>query len=1197
MTQESDSIKTDISPQAAKLVGGASAAGDVRSEAPSPDVSKMTNFQNKALRILTLCARKLFDYSGEIFAVSCGLAMFWLYAMSLLLTQQSVDITRFRPDAERWFSDAFDGNNAQLGSMSLRWLPATDAVVLDLQNVTVNGADGELIQDYKTINIAVPLSRVIAAQPTPTHVKIRGGSLTWLEDENGGLVAGLGRPDTVGRLGPVFRGKLQATGVEGAYNRDNLRFMFAGFTALEIQNTELYYSSEINNLDVVINLDNLSLVQDNAELNLNISGNIQQDGSLAPIDIKLATDTNFSRFEGSLRTRNARLDLIAPRQGRYEIFSGLAAPIDLDVNSIFSQEDGLQSSRVELEIGTGSLALKEANYAFKSALIIADLEPGQQRMEIKKVALVSDRLRFSGAGELSQLGALNDGDINSSPVFDVSLVNVTIDATPVFEAPLNFTSAQASGQIDFDARSLSLSKLSLNIDPTSDRDLQAAEFENRFGINLSVDARQNPETGQLEMLKASGFMNGTISPQDLLKIWPPKAADGARRWVDNSLKSAVIQGFKFQTNLDADYFANPSFSEEYINAELDIRDGRVKYMRDMPALENVVAKGRLIGNRIEADIKSATVGGLNIETGSVTIPRIFPIGGDIIIDMTGTGQASDMLSLIDNEPFKFATNYGVDPVQFGGQGKIDMRITRPMLVYFDQNRIEYSVKGNFTNASTPFEILGQKLTEGDIYLEADKTGMSMTGPVTIGPWPVKLEWQEFFGEDPPPTRYNIEGSLDHDMLDKLGVGAREFFDGVVNLEIEAMGRGLDVTTASLAADLTQAEFSVLNVWAKPVGQDGQLFAELERGASGSIRLPSLMLTAPGLEVLGELEIEQNLQLKLLDISKMRIDGLINAAVQLKPDAQNSRLSLFVKGEYLDVSPWTNSLLGRRNDSSIDVPLIMTATIDELTLKDNYILSDAKFLFTHTGNVLSNLRLGGVTNDGDFTAELVTNSDDDTRLVSIEIPDASKAAAAFLGLNSTEGGNLDIKAKLAPIDSDGMIVGNAEMSDFKLKRAPFMAQILSLASLTGLVDTLGGDGLSFDRFELPFTFSDDLFQVRGARLYGPALGMTGDGDIQIDTRVLDIDGTVVPAYNANTIFSDIPVLGSLIGKKGEGVFALNYDVSGPFEKVKISVNPLSALTPGFLRGIFQPQREKLPEEVLEQIQAVRPRPESDKAKGK
>ena len=149
-------------------------------------------------------------------------------------------------------------------------------------------------------------------------------------------------------------------------------------------------------------------------------------------------------------------------------------------------------------------------------------------------------------------------------------------------------------------------------------------------------------------------------------------------------------------------------------------------------------------------------------------------------------------------------------------------------------------------------------------------------------------------------------------------------------------------------------------------------------------------------------------------------------------------------------------------------------------------------------------------------------------------------------------------------------------------------MLSVGSLTGLFDTLNGEGMSFDTFNIPFSLRDGEINVRNARVSGPALGMTGDGDIRFKDRLIDLDGALVPAYTANSLLGDIPVLGNLlVGKKGEGIFALSYTVQGPFDEVQVAVNPLAALTPGFLRGIFKPKRNKLPEETLEEIKSVVP----------
>ena len=42
---------------------------------------------------------------------------------------------------------------------------------------------------------------------------------------------------------------------------------------------------------------------------------------------------------------------------------------------------------------------------------------------------------------------------------------------------------------------------------------------------------------------------------------------------------------------------------------------------------------------------------------------------------------------------------------------------------------------------------------------------------------------------------------------------------------------------------------------------------------------------------------------------------------------------------------------------------------------------------------------------------------------------------------------------------------------------------------------------------------------------------------------------------------------LTGGEGDGLLAVTYAMSGSIEDPKVKVNPLSALAPGFLRGLF------------------------------
>ena len=68
--------------------------------------------------------------------------------------------------------------------------------------------------------------------------------------------------------------------------------------------------------------------------------------------------------------------------------------------------------------------------------------------------------------------------------------------------------------------------------------------------------------------------------------------------------------------------------------------------------------------------------------------------------------------------------------------------------------------------------------------------------------------------------------------------------------------------------------------------------------------------------------------------------------------------------------------------------------------------------------------------------------------------------------------------------------------------------------------------------------------------------------------MDIEGTIVPAYMFNALLGNIPILGRLFSpEQGGGLFAATYKVQGPLADPAVTVNPLAALTPGFLRGLF------------------------------
>jgi len=165
-------------------------------------------------------------------------------------------------------------------------------------------------------------------------------------------------------------------------------------------------------------------------------------------------------------------------------------------------------------------------------------------------------------------------------------------------------------------------------------------------------------------------------------------------------------------------------------------------------------------------------------------------------------------------------------------------------------------------------------------------------------------------------------------------------------------------------------------------------------------------------------------------------------------------------------------------------------------------------------------------------------------------------------------------------------GVLKVQNYAMIDAPAFAELIGVMSLTGVLDALQGEGLNFDIFEAPFKLERGVLELSDSRASGPTIGVTASGTLDMDNKLMDIKGTVVPAYAINALLGKIPIIGELFTgpEKGGGLFAATYTMKGVGENVEITVNPLSALAPGALRGIFtgSDKETEIPEKVVPKV---------------
>ena len=152
-----------------------------------------------------------------------------------------------------------------------------------------------------------------------------------------------------------------------------------------------------------------------------------------------------------------------------------------------------------------------------------------------------------------------------------------------------------------------------------------------------------------------------------------------------------------------------------------------------------------------------------------------------------------------------------------------------------------------------------------------------------------------------------------------------------------------------------------------------------------------------------------------------------------------------------------------------------------------------------------------------------------------------------------------------------VSGALSVRDFVLRNEPALGRLLQEGvSQRGeeRAAQLDASAVGFNRLAVTFRKNDGRFDIREAIINGPSIGMTLEGMIDYPRNRVNMSGTFVPAYGVNNLFSKVPLFGPILGGgTNEGLFGVNFRVSGPASAPTLNINPLSAIAPGFIRKIF------------------------------
>ena len=1083
------------------------------------------------------------DALGEAVAIAMGLAAAWCLALAALVERGGADVTALVPSVEEGIARAFEGAGAEVGSLRLVVVPEEDRATLLGSDIVVRGDAGELDR-LERLRADVRLSSLSGGAVELLALDVVGGTLSVVRGESGEVVAGLGPPDALGTLGPTV--EIGGEGAGGALPLTSVR----GAT--------VHLVDRRDGVDWVLR-DTAARASRRAggETRARVVGRLESGGVSAPLTVGYAELDGVSTLSVAAGTDD--LSAFAAERGPLSQLARLRMPVKR-LRAERVAEGGAASLEFELEAGPGEVATP----AVEVESLTASGSYSGNVLRLDAVTLETGVVSFAGQAEVT----LRRGDAleRVEAELDLSQFAARVGALPVDELKLDTPELK----VVWEPGRVSL--------PRFDVGLAGARFRGSAAAELGAG---------LESLELAVDADGSLAPATLLSLWPEDFVGGARRWIARSVLDGRIEDLRLRADLPPSFFKGEDESgeraaipDEAMELTFRVEDGRVRYISTMTPLEGASGRGRLTGNTFTFDLEAGRVGELGVRSARVSMPRLVPKGGDFTIDVRGEGEAEKLLRLIDEEPFRYASRYNLDPSQFSGRGEVEMTVTRPLREFITMDQVSYRVAGDFTGVSIPFALAGQELSDGELRIEADATKLSLEGPVSFGPWRPNLTYLDTLGDDgSTPTRARLEGVLGREALDGFGIGMRQYIGGDVPVTVDAVSDGLALLYADVEADLSGAELNLPPWWSKREGVPATVRMQVSRGVDESVELDGVELSAEGMELRGRAVLESDTRLREMVVEKLSIADVMDLDMTLVPNTERTRLVARVNGSFIDLGPAVRErLAGPRARERSGLPLRLEARFDRVALVDGYLLDGVSAEYESDGVTIVSAELEGATDDGAASLSLQPTGDDGTRELSLALPDASGAARALFGFGGTRGGALRLGATVPPSGSERSVLGEVEVEDLVLVNAPILAQLLSLASLEGLGNTLSGQGLRFAEVESEWAFRDGRLSLRKTRASGPALGLTVEGEIALGTRVLDLNGVIVPAYTANSLLGDIPLIGDiLVGKEGEGIVGLNYFVQGPWSAAQVGVNPLSALTPGVFREIFKPQREGLPEE--------------------
>lgn len=750
--------------------------------------------------------------------------------------------------------------------------------------------------------------------------------------------------------------------------------------------------------------------------------------------------------------------------------------------------------------------------------------------------------------------------------------NGSLNIPQAYDTPLGYEEVALKGTYDHENGLFSLENLSLSVS----------------GIRVDASSQMSIRADQIN---APFLVKVPNIPLDTLAtLWPSALNDtSARSWFTERLSVGRLYDGAVTFNLEAKRTAGQPGQESTwdvavanLAADARMENVTVDYNKPMLPVTAANAVALVKDDNLTIHIKSGKIDDLDITAGKVSISHLTSDEtGQADIDATLQGPVKSVLRYISREPIAFdAAKAGIKTESVQGESVIDVNVSFPTLKDLPEEKVAVKANAKVQKLLLPDMIKGLDIGGNDIDVEVENGVVTIKGPATLQGRPAPADFTAYFDSTGKPFVFQAKSRIvaDYDLRKHFGAGLEEWLAGdpTINVTYTEMASGKAEVLIDGAVDNVKLLVKPMK-YEKDIGVAGTASAKISLQNGDLKEVIDLAINTPDLKVeKGRLVFENvkgQAELRRGQIARARL-AETDVALDFE-QVPGGPIKIKANGPFFDARPF----LGKEQDPALqDVPytgpaVIASANVNRMRTHPARMIDKAKIYFDmNSKGDINQFELDAIAGTGPMIVRLKPNNSGKMAL-QMEAQDAGAVLRAFDVYENVQGGQMKIYGEQVPEQNmrRRLIRGSGELSNFTVVKAPVLARLVGALSLTGISELLGGQGISFSRLQSDFDWvisrGGDAYYMRNGRTSGSSIGLTFEGKIDKREDKTDIGGTVVPVTFVNDFISNIPLIGDLL-TGGEGaLIAATYSIKGPVRTPTVTVNPLSALTPGILRRIF------------------------------